>query len=196
LNKKQLKLHLDDLYSKTAHQGFIEDDPISIPYQFSKKEDIEIAGFFAAIFAWGQRVTIINKTKDLLQRMDDAPYDFILNHEEQDRKALFGFKHRTFNDTDLIYFAHRLQRFYKEDGGLEPAFAVDLGIWKKIRPSQLMMPLDVHVERMARDLKLVERKQRDWKTVNQLTNNLRKLDPTDPVKYDLALFGASVMNIA
>lgn len=70
---------------------------------------------------------------------------------------------------------------------------VDFGLWHNIKPSQLMMPLDVHVERIARRLGLVERKQRDWKTVVELTNNLRKLDPADPVKYDFALFGLGVL---
>ena len=57
---------------------FITADPISIPHRFIKKQDIEIAGFFAAIFAWGNRTIIINKCKDLLQRMDNTPYDFVM----------------------------------------------------------------------------------------------------------------------
>lgn len=70
---------------------------------------------------------------------------------------------------------------------------VDFGLWQRILPAQLMMPLDVHVERIARRLGLVERKQRDWKTVVELTDNLRKLDPQDPTKYDFALFGIGVL---
>lgn len=66
---------------------------------------------------------------------------------------------------------------------------VDFGIWKSINPSNLMIPFDVHVERVSRQLGMVQRKQRDWKTVEELTEVLRKLDPTDPVKYDYALFG-------
>ena len=70
---------------------------------------------------------------------------------------------------------------------------VDFGIWKKIKPSQLLMPLDVHVDRVARRLKLLERKQTDWKSVIELTNNLKQFDPKDPVKYDFALFGVGVL---
>ncbi len=69
---------------------------------------------------------------------------------------------------------------------------VDFGIWEKIHSKDLMIPLDVHVERMARQLGLLKRKQRDWQAVVELTNNLRKLDPKDPVKYDFALFGFGV----
>ena len=72
---------------------------------------------------------------------------------------------------------------------------VDFGLWKNISPSKLMIPLDVHVERIARQLSLVKRKQRDWKTVEELTQNLRLLDHKDPVKYDFALFGAGVLNL-
>jgi uncharacterized protein (TIGR02757 family) len=66
---------------------------------------------------------------------------------------------------------------------------VDFGIWESISPAQLICPCDVHVERVARKLRLIKRKQMDWLTAVELTDNLRKLDPSDPVKYDFALFG-------
>jgi uncharacterized protein (TIGR02757 family) len=69
---------------------------------------------------------------------------------------------------------------------------VDFGIWKKIRPSQLICPCDVHVDRVARKLNLIKRKQVDWQTALELTANLRELDPVDPVRYDFALFGLGV----
>lgn len=69
---------------------------------------------------------------------------------------------------------------------------VDFGLWKNIKPAQLMMPLDVHVERVGRQLGLLQRKQRDWRAVEELTAALRELDPVDPVKYDYALFGLGV----
>ena len=70
---------------------------------------------------------------------------------------------------------------------------VDFGIWTQIKPSQLFIPLDVHVDRIARKLGLLHRKQSDWSAVVELTNNLRTLDPADPVKYDYALFGMGVL---
>jgi uncharacterized protein (TIGR02757 family) len=69
---------------------------------------------------------------------------------------------------------------------------VDFGLWTSISPSQLMCPCDLHVDRVARKLKLIKRKQTDWQTVHELTANLRKLDPADPVKYDFALFGLGI----
>jgi uncharacterized protein (TIGR02757 family) len=70
---------------------------------------------------------------------------------------------------------------------------VDFGIWKQIKPAQLLCPLDVHVERVARKLGLIKRKQTDWETVLELTENLKTFDPKDPVKYDFALFGIGVL---
>jgi len=106
-------------YNRTS---FIQDDPICIPHEFSKKQDIEIAAFFAAIFAWGNRTTIINKSKELMLMMDNAPYDFINNHKITDLKKLIEFKHRTFNATDLLYFIAFLKFHYSQNESLETAF--------------------------------------------------------------------------
>lgn len=117
-----LKDFLDDKVELYNRPGFIELDPISIPHRFSKKEDIEIAGFFAAILAWGQRKTIINKSISLFELMDNAPHDFLLHHKEEDLKPFLDFKHRTFNDVDTLYFIHFLSWFYKNHQSLEEAF--------------------------------------------------------------------------
>lgn len=214
-------------------------------------QDVEITAFWTAVLAWGQRVTIINKANELFQLMDNAPYDFIKNHEEKDRERFQHFKHRTFSYTDTLYFLSFLQHHYQNNDSLESAFlangeftsvesslihfreyffslpyapkrtekhiasparkstckrlnmflrwmvrsdenGVDFGLWNKIPPSALMIPLDVHVERLARKFKLLNRKQRDWQAVVELTENLRKFDAEDPVKYDFALFGMGV----
>lgn len=244
---------LNKQYRIYNQPGFIKDDPICIPHLFSQKQDIEIMGFFAAIFAWGQRITIINKCKELIQRFDNAPYDFIVHHQESDLQNVLHFKHRTFNDTDLLYFISFLKHWYTQHDSLEQAFSqfihkrdttienglngfrecffslkdvphrtvkhiaspaqhsackrinmylrwmvrsdkngVDFGLWKNIKPSQLICPLDVHVQRVALKFGLLERTQSDWKAALELTENLRKLDPKDPVKYDFALFGLGV----
>ena len=101
---------------------FIKNDPISIPHQYTLKQDIEISAFFAAMFAWGNRTTIINKTKELMQYMDNAPYQFILQHSEQDLKKMNSFVHRTFNSNDLFYFIHFFKKHYQEFDSLENAF--------------------------------------------------------------------------
>jgi len=102
---------------------FIAADPISIPHSFSKKQDIEIAGFFAAIFSWGNRATIIKKTKELMDRMDNSPYKFCLTNEPNELKRLQGFKHRTFNEDDLYYFVEFFHHHYKNSDTLETAFS-------------------------------------------------------------------------
>lgn len=74
----------------------------------------------------------------------------------------------------------------KDEGG------VDFGLWHNVRPAQLSCPLDVHSGKVARKLRLLQRKQNDAKAVMELDRSLRKLDPEDPVKYDYALFGLGV----
>ena len=121
---QRIKDFLDQKVALYNRPNFIELDPISIPHRFDKKQDIEIAGFFAAILAWGQRKTILNKCSELLGRMDDAPYDFLVNHSEGDLKAFLGFKHRTFNDVDALYFIHFLSWIYRRQDSLEGAFLI------------------------------------------------------------------------
>jgi uncharacterized protein (TIGR02757 family) len=119
----QLKIFLDmnvDLYNQPS---FIKDDPVSIPHLFTKKQDIEIAGFFTAIFAWGNRTTIIAKSKELMQLMDNAPHEFCRHHSTNELKNLAAFKHRTFNTTDLLYFIEFFKSHYRKHKSLETAFA-------------------------------------------------------------------------
>ncbi|RNL56088.1 TIGR02757 family protein [Pedobacter jejuensis] len=117
-----LKNFLDAKVEIYNQPKFIENDPICIPHLFEKRQDIEIAGFFAAVLAWGQRKTIINKCIELFQRMDNAPFDFVLNHQDADLKRLLNFKHRTFNDTDLLYFISFFKAHYTNYESLEMAF--------------------------------------------------------------------------
>jgi uncharacterized protein (TIGR02757 family) len=251
-NLVSIKALLDDRVEKYNHPGFIANDPVSVPHRFTKKQDIEISGFFAAILAWGQRKTIINNCLKLMELMDNAPHEFILHHQEKDLPRFLGFKHRTFNDTDLFYLLHFLQQYYRQHDSLETAFTgegnvyrmqrerlvhfhevvfrledapqrtrkhiatparksackrlnmylrwmvrkdnggVDFGIWDKMQMAELICPCDVHVERVARRLGLITRKGMDWDTAEELTAHLRAFDPTDPVKYDYALFGLGV----
>lgn len=244
---------LERKYKEYNSLSFIETDPISIPHRFSKKQDVEIAAFLSATIAWGNRKSIITSANKLISLMDNAPYDFILNHHDNDLKNLLDFKHRTFNATDILYFVEFLKQHYLKYESLEAAFiqsaiknsqseilsnfhnyffsledyphrtrkhvatpirgstckrinmflrwmvrkdksGVDFGIWKKIKPAQLLIPLDVHVDRTARKLGLIKRKQTDWETVIELTENLKQFDSKDPVKYDFALFGISVLD--
>ncbi len=288
-NIRELKAFLDTKVEEYNQPRFIENDPVVIPHEYSVLQDIEIMGFFAAVLAWGQRKTIINKCRDLSKRMGGSPYDFVMNHTDNDLKMLPGFKHRTFNDTDLLYFISFFKYHYSSFNSLEDAFlpsrtglfhnevfreefrdevpgpyaessfsspapylselqvddhrvenmlnhfrnyffslpdfpqrtikhisspsqkstckrlnmflrwmvrkdnkGVDFGLWHRISPSQLICPCDLHVDRVARHLKLITRKQTDWLTAVELTERLKEFDPHDPVKYDFALFGLGI----
>lgn len=130
--QQELKKILDQKVRQYNKLDFIEKDPICIPHKFKKQQDIEIAAFFAAIFAWGNRTTIINKSNELLERMDHAPYDFCIHHQPKDLKKLLGFVHRTFNDTDALYCVEFFKNHYTKNETLETAFFENQITRKKI----------------------------------------------------------------
>lgn len=265
---------LDQKVDQYNRPAFIARDPISIPHRFSRLQDIEIMGFWAAVLAWGQRPVILQKANELVTLMEGVPYDFIRYHEDSDLRRFLAFKHRTFNATDTLYFLHFLKHYYGRHESLEEAFlpvgggadspttephliafhdrfcdttgeaglffpertrkhiatparnsgckrlnmflrwmvrrddrGVDFGLWQRIRPDQLVIPIDVHVGRVASKLGLLgtrrigplhgglshgETPKTDWKAAVALTDTLRQFDPADPVRYDFALFGLGV----
>ena len=112
MNQQKLKEQLDQAVEKFNRPQFVENDPILIPHRFSRLQDIEIIGFWTSMLAWGNRKTIINSANRLIDLMDGAPYDFMMNHEEKDRIKFADFKHRTFQYTDTLYFLTFFQDFY------------------------------------------------------------------------------------
>lgn len=250
LSLSGLRHFLEDRYSRYCSLKFIETDPIQVPHSFTKKEDIEIAGFLTATIAWGQRKSIIFNAQRLMKLMDYAPYDFTMNAGAQDFKALETFVHRTFQPDDCLFFISSLRHVYQNYGGLQTIFengyfntesisgtlmhirqiflesphlprsekhisnvatgaaakrlnmflrwmvrgndGIDFGLWNHIPVSVLKIPLDVHTGNVSRKLGLLCRKANDWQAVEELTKNLCKFDPQDPVKYDFALFGLGV----
>ena len=122
LNTHDLKEFLDSKVVFYNNQKFIESDPIQVPHQFSKKEDIEIAAFLTATIAWGNRKSIIKNANRMVHLLDNAPYDFIINHQESDLKKLDAFVHRTFNGADFKQFIKSLNHIYKKHNGLEAVF--------------------------------------------------------------------------
>lgn len=246
---RELKELLEEKYSRYNQPAFVETDPLSIPHHFSRKEDIEIAGFLAATISWGNRKSILKNSAELMRLMGGSPYEFVSGHSSGDLRPLRKFVHRTFNGTDCVFFIRALRHINETYGGLEAAFnleindglkgriigfrraffeishpartrkhisdpsrkssakricmflrwmvrsdghGVDFGIWKSIKPAELMLPLDVHTGRVSRHLGLLKRKQNDWQAVEEVTERLREFDPNDPVKYDFALFGMGV----
>ncbi len=130
----ELKEFLDSKVEHYNHPQFLESDPIQIPHQFSKKEDIEISAFLTATISWGNRKSIISNANRMIELLDYSPYDFILNHTQNDLNRLEGFVHRTFNTEDLTYFIQGLQNVYQQHGGLETSFAPILGT-KTMQPA-------------------------------------------------------------
>lgn len=123
LSRIALKDFLDEKSDFYNHPGFIPDDPVSIPHQFSCKEDIEIAGFLTATIAWGNRKSIINNANKLMELMDFAPHEFIVGMESTDLKRFSSFVHRTFNGIDCGFFLESLSNIYKNYGGMETVFS-------------------------------------------------------------------------
>ena len=122
LKTNELKEFLDEKVKKYNNRKFIENDPISIPHLFTKRKDIEIAGFLISIIAWGNRKSIINSGYKLLRLMDNSPYDFVMNHSMNDLESMNNFVHRTFNSEDLKFFIKRLKIIYTRYQSLESLF--------------------------------------------------------------------------
>ena len=250
MNFLELKEFLDAKVIEYNTLEFIDSDPVQIPHLYTQKEDIEIAGFLAATIAWGKREMIIKNSHKMMDFLGNSPYDFILNHTEDDLSKFEHFVHRTYNLEDFKFFIRSLKNIYTNHNGLEGVFTknqskeslqpaihefkkvffeishlprttkhvsdpmkgsaakrinmylrwmvrqdnhgVDFGLWKNIKPALLSCPLDVHSGNVARKLGILTRKQNDGKALTELDNALRELDPTDPVKYDFALFGLGV----
>ncbi|MDT0554924.1 TIGR02757 family protein [Patiriisocius hiemis] len=125
LKIEHLKDFLDEKAELYDNPRFIESDPIQIPHQFTRKEDIEIIAFLVATIAWGNRKGIINNGNKLVTIMGNSPYDFILNYSSVKSKKgiLQNFVHRTFNAVDLDYFILSLQNIYLNHDGLESIFS-------------------------------------------------------------------------
>ena len=263
------KNELDKLVEKYETTDFIKDDPIQFPHRFKNKEDIELAGFIASLFAYGNRKMFIAKLNDLFNRADNDIANYVKNGEF---KNLKGLEYRFSKDYDIIPIFEILHTLYKESRGLDELFEygwnnskleqttslhkrgndynrsntceyskffqtvvdyfysrapktvrqgfyhmlpnpanggamkrmnmflrwmirkspVDLGIWNFMQPKDLLIPLDVHVARISRNMGLLNRKSNDFKAVIELTNKLKEFSPDDPTKYDFAMFAFGV----
>ena len=243
------KKELDNLVLKYETKDFIKDDPIQFIHKYPKKEDAELAGFIASLFAYGNRKMFIAKLNDLFNLADNKISDYV---KAGDFSNLKGFEYRFSKDNDIIPVFEILNKLYFSSKGLEELFEygykqendiysmlkstvdyfyaqapksagqgfyhmipnpenggamkrmnmflrwmvrkppVDLGIWKFIKPKDLLIPLDVHVARVSRAMGLLTRKSNDFKAVLELTAKLREFCPEDPVKYDFAMFAFGV----
>ena len=123
MNSKDLKSFLDEKVILYNNTNFIESDPVQIPHLFTQKEDVEIAGFLSATISWGNRKMIIKNAHKMINLMGNAPYDFVMSHNENDLERLEHFVHRTFNGDDFFTFIKGLQHIYTNHIGLENVFA-------------------------------------------------------------------------
>ena len=105
----QLKPYLDKVVELVETPDFIDNDPVQFMHAFQEKNDMELAGFFAAIMAWGRRDIVIAKVDDLLKRMEYRPEEFIGNLSESDVPLFENFKHRTFKPIDIYWLVKTLQ---------------------------------------------------------------------------------------
>lgn len=246
------KPELDNLVLKYETKDFIKDDPIQFPHRGKTKEEIELYGFVASLFAYGNRKMFIAKLNDLFARADNDIANYIKNGDFSNLK---GVEYRFAKEGDIIPIFEILHSLYTESKGLEELFEygfksasasskvlsmlktavdyfysrapksagqgfyhmipnpdnggamkrmnmflrwmvrkppVDFGIWNFIKPSELLIPLDVHVARVSRSMGLLTRKSNDFKAVMELMANLKNICPEDPVKYDFAMFAFGV----
>ncbi len=254
-----LKEIMDNNCRKYETVDFIKNDPILFPHRFNKKEDIEIAGFIAASFAYGKRSLFIAKLNELFDIMNNEPYKFVKNYKRI-KPDLNGINYRFAKENDINNMLYVLSTIYNEEnsslsdlfyeyynnsqnnypklGKIHNMFFkisqyfykncpndpqagfrhllpdasnmgsckrlnmflrwmirksdVDFGLWKFIDKSELLIPLDVHVGNISRQYNLLKRKNNDYKSVIELTQNLKQFDPHDPIKYDFALFSLGV----
>lgn len=248
-----LKPRLDELVARYEQPSFIDEDPISIPHAFDDPRDREVIGLYAATLAWGRRSVILSKLSELCERMENRPYAFVRDFDEdRDGHRLEEFVHRTFQPVDALWFTKSLAKALHTYGSVENLFAthlpkgaplagpaiqgysetmlsilpgspqrlrkhlsrpeagsackrlnmylrwmvrpgpVDFGMWTKIRPDQLLLPLDTHASAQAREIGLTERRSTDWKAVQEVTEVCRQMCASDPARYDFALFGVGV----
>ncbi|MCR5265354.1 MAG: TIGR02757 family protein [Cyanobacteria bacterium RUI128] len=241
------KSELDELVTKYETVDFIDSDPVRFPHKYSERQDIEIAGFIASLFAYGNRKLFIAKLNDFFWYAQNEPTAFIKNGEFS---ILFekDFNYRFSKPFEIVELMKILSELYNTSGGLMELFEygykqcdmfgtvtdyfysrvdkkagqgfyhllpdprkggamkrlnmfmrwmirksdVDLGCWNFMPKSELLMPLDVHVARLSREMLLLNRKSNDMKAVIELTDNLKQFDSADPVKYDFAIFGKGV----
>lgn len=120
MDLQEIKSFLDLKVEQYNQPSFLDDDPVSLPHLFEKKEDIEIVGFLLSIIAWGNRKSIIKSGNRLIEIMQNDPHEFVLNYDSE--KHFPQFVHRTFNSEDLDFFFRSLQSIYQDKGGLEKVF--------------------------------------------------------------------------
>ena len=240
-----------DYHYKAFDKSQISPDPLQFLHLFDNEKDIEVIGFIASVFAYGNVNQIIKTLDKILLITNAKPYNFILNLEKTGNQIkLKGLKHRFYNEEDIQNLFFSLHTLYKNEGALKNIFykyfgpnnknikeglsgfsqtfiseikkntkskkvspgvrfmfplpklcsackrmnlflrwmvrkdELDFGLWSEIPADRLIIPVDTHIARICKSLKLTSYKNVNWKMAEEITENLKKFDPVDPVKYD------------
>jgi uncharacterized protein (TIGR02757 family) len=256
---RRLRVYLDALRQKLNIPYLVKNDPVQFVHKFKKKNDIEIAGFFASHLAFGRVKMIIKNLEKLFSIMEWSPYDFVMDFKNTKSGPFSDFVHRFINGRDVETIVSCLKEVYRDHSGLEDFFlegysssdknllsainrfvdnfyslqtlknaeakamnrknnagihffipppgsksaykrlnlflrwmvryekGLDTGLWKRIKPSQLIIPLDTHIARISENIGLTRKKTHDMKMAVEITENLKLLDSEDPLKYDFVL---------
>ena len=139
MNHKDLKEFLDEKSYQYQNSNFIKDDPIIVPHQYIKKEDIEISAFLTATISWGRRKSIIDKAFLMMDILSNEPFDFIINHSKNDLKDLNLYCYRTFSNIDLKFFVTSLKNIYNNFGGLETIFSSEAKPFPSATPNSIIL---------------------------------------------------------
>jgi len=250
-----LKEILDRFYEDFDFKERVQHDPIEFPHRYSEPDDIEVAAFVSACFAYGKVDLFKPIIENILKPGAKHPADFIANFSlKKDSKYLKGTSYRFNREKDILCFIYVMSKALRKHGTLKSLFYshyetgqddikdaltgfvdfltgidtspvygknirpmgikhllpspktgsackrlnlflrwvvrkkdIDFGIWSRISPAKLIIPLDTHIARISRCLGLSRRKSPDWKMAKAITESLKDLDPIDPLKYDFAL---------
>lgn len=119
----EIKSFLDEKVIKFNQPSFIDNDPISIPHLYQRKEDIEISGFLTATIAWGRRDLILKSAHRLMELLEHSPFEFITEANQREWSRFETFYYRTFSSVDCLYFIKALHEIYTQNKGLEGVFS-------------------------------------------------------------------------
>ena len=193
------------LRSSRKMMGMMDNSPYEFVMSADESDIQSLSGFVHRTFNGNDLIYFIRGLRHIYSRFNSMEDVLVLGMKKQGSvKAGLSFLR------DLFFSSSHPQRTEKHFADVKEGAAgkrlnmflrwmvrrdnhgVDFGMWDKIRPSGLYIPLDLHSGNTARQLGLLNRKMNDWKAVEELTDILRKFDPEDPVKYDFALFGLGV----
>lgn len=244
--KEKLEFHY-----KAFDKSQISPDPLQFLHLFKDERDIEVMGFIASVFAYGNVIQIINTLNKFIHAAKNKPYNFIRNYRKsKDKNSII---HRFYSAKDVDYFFLLINEAYCDYGSLRNLFLgfynpdsgnlkeavsgfsnhfinnykklnnrnklslgikfmfplpelgsackrmnlflrwmvrkdeLDFGLWKEIPANKLVIPVDTHVAKISRSLKLTSRQNVSWKMAEEITQKLKRYDPVDPVKYDFAI---------